>query len=335
MEYLKKMLFKKEIAIDDLTYISKLIENNISLNQALQLIKNSRNAKIFNTIIKSLDKGQMIEEVIIDYLPRKIKDYMLPLLKTMSFQESLSLSLQFYEKHTSSQNKIISEIAYPCILLFVTISVLYLFDLYGMDTIFGLISSFETDLDLYQSIRMVFRIIITFIYYGLLIGILLLIIYMQPKRIVLLYLFLSKYFPNSLINTYYSEEFISLLLICTNSGYKTKQSLMILKSMKTKPIISFLAFHMDESLLEGESLKEASKKKYYDLSLSKFIKIANYTNEFSKMLENYLMLAREKISKTMKKYTLTIQITTYSFIGVIVIFIYQILFVPMQALSNY
>lgn len=335
MESLKKTFFKNEISLDDLSYISKLIDTNISIHQALELIKNKRNSKIINKIVSSLDKGKMIEESIVEYLPKQIKDYMLPLLKTLPFSESLSLSLEFNEKHSNSQTKILSEIAYPCILLFVTVTVLYLFDLYGMDTIFGLIKSFNTNLELYQSMRVVFRIIISVFYYGLLFGTLLLIIYIQPKRISVLYVFLSKYFPNSLINTYYSEEFISLLLICVNKGYKTRKALSILKSMKSKPIVSFLAFHMDESLLEGESLKDAAKKNYYDLSLSKFIKIANYTNEFSKMLNSYVMLARERITRTIKRYTLTIQLATYSFIGVIVIFIYQILFVPMQALSNY
>ena len=277
----------------------------------------------------------MIEEIIGTYLPSQIKDYMLPLLKTLPFSKALSLSLEFYEKHKQNQNKILGQIAYPCILLFVTMSVLYLFDLYGMDTIFNLISSFNANIELYTSLRIVFRIMITIMYYSMLIVTLLLIIYMQPKRITILYVFLSKYFPNSLINTYYSEEFVSLLLICVNNGYKTKQALEILKSMKSKPIVSFLAFHMDESLLEGETLKQAAKKNYYDLSLSRFIKIANYTNEFSKMLESFTLLAREKITKMMKKYTLTIQISTYAFIGAIIMFIYLILFIPMQAISAY
>lgn len=335
MEFLNKIFSKNEISIEDLSYISKLIDTNISFRQTLDLIKNKKNKIIFEKIISALDQGKMIEEVIVDYLPKQIKNYMAPLLKSISFQEALSLSLEFNEKHSKSENKILGEIAYPCVLLFVTITVLYLFDLYGMDTIFGLISSFNTNLDFYKDMRLVFRIIINIFYYGLLLGTLLLVFYTQPKRISLLYVFLSKHFPNSLINTYYSEEFVSLLLICVNRGYKTKTALSVLKSMKSKPIVSFLAFHMDESLLEGESLKEAAHSNYYDLSLSKFIKIANYTNEFSKMLESYIMLAQERITRSMKKYTLTIQLATYTFIGVIVVFIYQILFVPMQALSTY
>ena len=327
MAFLKKIFYKQELSIEDLSYISKLVDTNISLYQTLELLKNKKNEKIFIAINKALKEGKMIEEIIGTYLPSQIKDYMLPLLKTLPFSKALSLSLEFYEKHKQNQNKILGQIAYPCILLFVTMSVLYLFDLYGMDTIFNLISSFNANIELYTSLRIVFRIMITIMYYSMLIVTLLLILYMQPKRITILYVFLSKYFPNSLINTYYSEEFVSLLLICVNNGYKTKQALEILKSMKSKPIVSFLAFHMDESLLEGETLKQAAKKNYYDLSLSRFIKIANYTNEFSKMLESFTLLAREKITKMMKKYTLTIQISTYAFIGAIIMFIYLILFI--------
>lgn len=335
MAYLKKMLFRQEISMEDLSYISKLLKTNLSLHQALELLKNKNNAKMFNKIMNSLDEGQMIETIIGDYLPSQIKDYMLPLLKTISFSSALSLSLEFNSKHSDGEKKVMGEIAYPCVLLFIAVTVLYLFDLYGMDTIFNLISSFGSDLQLFQSMRILFRIFINIFYYGILIGILILIFFIQPKRISILYVFLSKHFPNSLIHTYYSEEFVSLLIICINNGYKTKEALSILKGMKSKPIISFLAFHMDESLLEGETLKEAAKKNYYDLSMSRFIKIANYTNDFSNMLQSYASLAQEKIKRNMKKYTLTIQLTTYAFIGVIVVFIYQILFVPMQAISAY
>lgn len=335
MESLKKMLFRKELSIEDLSYLSKLLDTNLSINNCLNLLKNKKNEKIFNKIEESLSNGLMIEDIIKDYLPKNIKEYLIPLLKTVSFSNALELSLQFNEKHSDSQNKLISQIAYPCILLFITITVLYLFDLYGIDTIFSLISSFNTNIDLYSGIRIIFRVFINIFYYGVLIGVLVIIYFSQPKRLPLLYLFVSKRFPNSLINTYYSEEFVSLLLTCVNKGYKTRQSLEILKQMKSKPVVSFLAFHLDEDLLEGESMKDATKKLYYDSSLSRFIKIANYTNDFSNVLHSFTLLAREKINRKIKQYTLTIQLATYSFIGIIVVFIYQILFLPMQALGSY
>lgn len=332
---LKQIFSNQELSIDDLSYISKLIDTNLSLRQIFILLENKNNSLKLKAITKALDDGRMIEEVIKDYLPKQIKEYMIPLLKTLSFQDSLKLSLQFYERHQNSQNSLLGKIAYPCILMFISISVLYLFDIYGMDTIFNLIRTFKTDLGLYDGIRTILRIAITIFYYGLLIGVLLLVIITQPKRISLFYMFVCKHFPNSLINIYYCEEFISLLLICVKHGYKTKEALSILMSMKSKPIVSFLAYHIDEALLEGESLKQATRKQYYDSTLSRFIKIANYTNDFANMLESYTLLARTRMQKKLKAYALTIQLATYSFIGIIVIFVYQILFMPMQALSAY
>lgn len=332
---LQETIFNKTLSAEDLSYLSKLLATNLPISHCINLLVNKSNEKIFNKIAKDLENGVMIEQAVKDYLPRQIKEYMLPLLKTISFSEALSLSLQFNEKHSDSQNKLISKIAYPCILLFITVTVLYLFDLYGIDTVFSLISSFKIDLGIFEGMRVIFRIVINVFYYAVLIGILVFVYLRQPKRISLLYLYISDHFPNSLICIYHSEEFISLLLTCVNKGYKTKQSLKILKQMTSKPIVSFLAFHLDESLMEGETMLDATKKKYYDSAISRFIKIANYTNDFSNLLNNYTILAREKIDRKIKKYTLTIQLATYSFIGIIVIFIYQILFMPMQALSAY
>lgn len=331
---LKKILFKKEVSVDELSYMLKLLNANLSLHQALELLKNKDNEEIYNKITNKLNEGLQIEKIIVDYLPKSIKEYMISLLKTMTFVSALELSLDFYYQHKNNETKLISQIAYPCILLFITISALYLFDLYGMDMIINLVKTFNNDINSFSIIRTIFRIIIKIIYYGTLIITLVLVYYLQPNRIVYLYMFINSKFPNSLVSIYYSNEFISLLSICINKGYKTKQSLQLLKSMRSKPIISFMAFHLDEALLDGMSLNQAIEKDYYDLSISRFIKIANYTNDFSSMLDSYVLLSKSKIEKAMKRLTTAIQVITYSFIGAIVIFVYQILFIPMQALTT-
>ncbi len=335
MGSLRQKLFRKTLSIDDISYLSKLMESDLSLSECFELIINKRNEDILKSISEKLDEGELIEKIIIDYLPRNITAYVSSLLHTLSLEETLALSLRFYERQEEDKRIILSSLAYPILLLFITITSLYLFDLYGIDAIFALIASFEPDIGLFRQVRLMFRIIINLIYYLTLIIFLLVVIYSVPKRIVLLYLFVAKHFPNSLLSIYYSQEFMSLLLICTEKGYKTKEAMGVLKAMKNKPIVSFLAFHMDESLLEGETLKEAANKNYYDSSLSRFIKIANYSNDFSLIISSYVKLAKEKIASRMKTYTFTIQLFTYLFIGAIIIFIYQILFMPMQAISLY
>ena len=335
MGFSLKTLSRKTLTVEDVSYLSKLLDTNMSINECFTLLENRQNKEIFEDIRKKLDEGEMIENAIRDYLPKQLKTYVISLLSTLSFSMSLSLSLKFEQKAQEGKRELVNSLAYPLILLFITMTSLYLFDLYGIDSIFTLISSFEAETGLFDSVRIAFRIMINIFYYLVLIIFILSLFFFKPSNLIMLYIFVSRYLPNSLLNIHYSQEFMALFLICSEAGYKTRQALEILKAMKSKPVISFLAFHLDESLMEGESLKDATRKNYYDSSLSRFIKIANYTNDFSEVISSYVELSREKIRRRMKRYTNTLQMTTYVFIGVIIIFIYQILFMPMQAISMY
>ncbi len=335
MGSLRKIFTEKTLSIEDLSYLSKLLETDLSLNECFILLKNSRNEKIFSEIRKKLDEGSLIEKVIQDYLPKQIRPYVVSLLNSLSFSSSLSISLRFCRNNEEGKRRLMNSLAYPLILLFISITSLYLFDLYGIDSIFALIGTFHADLGIYKDMRLLFRIFVKAFYYGVLILFAMLVAFSRPGRIAFLYIFLSRHFPNSFLSIFYSEEFMSLLLICMEHGYSTRESLSILKAMKSKPIVSLLAFRMDESLMEGRTLKEAATDRFYDSSLARFIKIANHTNDFSSVIESYIFLAKEKIAVRMRAYSLTIQILTYLFIGAVVIFIYQILFMPMQAISSF
>ena len=335
MAFSLKMLSRKTLSVEDVSYLSKLLNTNMSVGECFTLLENRANKEIFADIRNKLDQGEMIESVIKDHLPKQLKTYVISLLNTLSLSASLSLALKFEQKAQDGQRELINSLAYPLILLFITMTSLYLFDLYGIDSIFTLISTFDADLKLFDSLRLVFRIVINVFYYLVLILFILSLFFFKPANVIILYIFVSKYLPNSLLNIHYSQEFMALFLICCKAGYKTRQSLEILKAMTSKPVISFLAFHLDESLMEGESLKEATRKNYYDSSLSRFIKIANYTNEFSEVIGSYVELSRERIRRRIKRYTSALQMMTYIFIGLIIIFIYQILFMPMQAISMY
>ena len=335
MVFSLKMLSRKTLSVEDVSYLSKLLNTNMSVGECFTLLENRANKEIFADIRNKLDQGEMIESVIKDHLPKQLKTYVISLLNTLSLSASLSLALKFDQKAQEGQRELINSLAYPLILLFITMTSLYLFDLYGIDSIFTLISTFDADLKLFDSLRLVFRIVINVFYYLVLILFVLSLFFFKPANVIILYICVSKYLPNSLLNIHYSQEFMALFLICSKAGYKTRQSLEILKAMTSKPVISFLAFHLDESLMEGESLKEATRKNYYDSSLSRFIKIANYTNEFSEVIGSYVELSRERIRRRIKRYTSALQMMTYIFIGLIIIFIYQILFMPMQAISMY
>lgn len=336
MEYLKKIIkyFKKEtIKLEDLVYLNELLKTNLPIKTCLNLLKNRSNKDLFDSLINMLDKGYLIEEVIKDYLPKDISSYMLNLLKRLSFNESLELSLSFHKKSNDNLKGIEKSLTYPLVLLFISLTALYLFDYYALDSVLDLMRSFNADINTFSSFRVFIKILIYVFYFVFIIVSILVLYFFNNKRISLFYILISKYLPNSLLQTYFTEDFVSLFIICLRLGYKTKDAIEILISLNNKPIVSLLAFHLDEKLLEGKSLKEASDQSYFDSLLEKFINIASYSNDFTGIMNNYVELANEKIQNKIKLFTTILQTFSYVVIGIVIIFIYQVLFLPMQAIT--
>ena len=335
MESLKKWLNKHTFTYEELVYLNNLLSTNMPVSQCLDLIENDRNSKMIASIKNKLEKDYLIEECFPEFLPRNVRDYFVSLIKNLSFNDALDLSLSFTSKAEENEKLINGSLAYPLGLLFLCLTGLYLFDLYGIDTIIDLLKSFKTDVSLFSSYRVIMRLIIYVTYFGMLIMSVLILFLTRPKRISILYLLLSKIMPDSLLHSYYTQEFVSLLVICHKKGFMTKESLNILGSMKSRPVISFMAFHLDNELLDGKQYNEAVNNHFFDSSLSKYLKIAIFSNDFDTVLQNYVDISSKKLKQRMKTYTTAIQLLTYGFIGIIIVFIYQVLFLPMQALVTY
>ena len=324
-----------KLKYEDLIFLNELLKTGLSFKNSLELLKNKANESVIDEIIKKMDIGISVEEVMDTFVPKNVGTYLVPLSKKMSFSNSLNLSLSFIEKEKEYIKSLLGSFLYPFILLFLSLSALYIFDAYGLDTILSMLKSFSEDFGNVGVFRIILRIII-YVFYILLMTVLIMALYFfRNRNITLFYVLVCKYLPNSIVQKYFCVEFVSLLNICLNNGYKSKESIDILKSLHNKPIVSFLAYHLDERLLEGETLKQASKQAYYDYSLSKFINIAVNSNDFSKILNDYVNLSTKQIKTKMKRAATIIQLVTYCMIGVVIVFVYQILFLPMNALANF
>lgn len=330
---LSKLKINKVIKYQELKYLNELLKSDLPIKTCLNLISDNTNSKIIDSLISMLDKGMMIENIIKDYLPKEIYVYMIHLLETLTFSKSLDLSLSYYEKSIENSKYLYKAIAYPILLLFISMSGLYLFNNYGFSLIINMLKSFEIDLTFIRIMRLVMICLTNIFYISFLILLILFLYFKSPKRITLAYIFMCKYIPIEFIKTYFSEDFMSLYILTSSLGYKTKETLTILKSLRNKPIVALISYHTDEMLMKGNSFKVSASNPYLDNTLSKFINIASYSKNSLAILNNYVEFASMKIRNKMHLYSLIVQFISYAFIGFIVVFIYQILFLPMQALN--
>lgn len=321
--------------IQELTYLNELLSSDLPLKTCLTLIEEKRNKKIIASIIKKLSEGKLIEEVILQYLQADIKVYLGGLINKLSFKQSLYLALEFYKRKRNNFKTLQKNLSYPLILLFGCLSALFLFDKYGLNTIVSLLKGLNVELGVFKFFRYLLRIIVYVVYFGFILLAIAYLYFKNPKRVGVFYIFISKYSLAKYLKMYYCCEFMEFYNICKRAGYNSKDTLEILRSLKDNPVISLLSYHLSMKLLEGESLHNASCQDYFDPLLSRFLLLGSYAKNFSEIVDNYISLTRNKIENMIKFSTSFVQLSSYLMIGFAVIFIYQVMFLPMQAIVKF
>lgn len=337
MELLQKLnnIFKPRYSINDIKFLSKLIDTKMPIKVCLDIISSSKTRSISEDIIKKLDDGHLFEDVICDYVPRDISKYFEKLIKLLGFNKTIEISLNIIESRKKNIDSVIGKALYPIILMFVSIVALILFDNFGLDSIIQMMSSFIDDLSMISIFRIVFSIV-TKLLLILVIAIFgIAVTWGIFNKQVYIYECINKIFKDNIINVYFTNEFINLYTILVSNGYKTKECLDIIKTLDNMPICAYIANKVSLSLRDGNDLVNSVDIEELDSSLSKFFKIASCSKDFLSILINYLEYSSNKVNIFIKRVTAFIQGSSYVVIGLIIIFVYQLLFMPMQAITGF
>ena len=226
----------------------------------------------------------MIEESVFEYMPLSISIYIKDLIRSLSLKEALNLAMEFERRRNSRLKKLQKELVYPVILLFISMTGLFLFDRYGLNSIVSLLKQFNTGTGSFGLFRNMLRFMVYVLYFGFIVLSLLFLYFKKPKRIVMLYVMLCRFKTFNTVKSYYSAELISMMLICRKAGFHTRETLDILRSLSSCPVTAFLSFHLNRRLEEGDSFKEASDQIYFDDSLKRFIGVAAYSLNYDALM---------------------------------------------------
>ena len=313
--------------------IIDLLKAGLSLSQSLNLLE-SYDDKFVGNIIKRMQKGENAKEVFGDFLPRNIRSYYEALISYLSFGDALELAINTFKKERSLKEQLIKDLAYPLGMLGFSLLGIYFFNIAAFEPLIMSVSQFQSDLSALYIFKNALDIFINIVFGFIALFLLMGLYYKRPSHKVRAYILLVKHLKDSIIKDYLSSRFVMYLSECHKSGLKTKDSISILKSLKSEPLISFIAFHVEEAFLKGKSYDEALSNPFLDKKLAKVINIALLSGKFDVMIENYLKAFRTRFKKCCKKYAKILQIISYVIIGIIIVFVYQILFIPMSAIGG-
>lgn len=335
-----KILLKKNFVsktyIDKLDFegILKLLENGFTLTQACKLLENDKNKIVFKNIDNRLMHGEKLADVFSDYCPLEYKEYFTSYIKFLPFYNSLSLSYLIYNESLKQKKFYIKKLLYPILIFIFTIIGIYLFVLICLPVLITLMQEFNSELEYIIYLEKISYIILNITFIIILFLLLVILFFFQKRNQVKGYKIFCKFKLSRVLKIIISNDFARFYEQCTLIGCSTQESIEILKTLSNKPLISFLANQLDMSLLKGNTIENAFKNKYLDKGLYRFLNISMYSRNNGKILEGYIKLNEIKLNNIFKLFSYFVQIFTYIIISIILIFVYQILMMPLSIISN-
>lgn len=319
----------------DLEGFMNLMDSGFTFQQCLMLLETKENQEVIKHIQTKLLNGQKLNEFFYQYIPKKYGEILQGFIGYTTLEKSLHLTIHLLNSYEKRLNKIKQKLLYPFLLVLFTSFGLCFFDLICIPELKDLVSSFDTNLNQFNSVQFFIHLFILFLLFSIA-ALFILVIYIQKEEhLKNLYLFLDAQFPQSLFVKFYSQEFMRYFIECTRNGLSTRNTIQIMKSIPKKPIIYMLSCEIEQALLEGTAFINAIKDTHLDQDLMRFMQIAIYSKEKENILEKYLSYSDIYIEKRISKITTLLQSCAYIIIGFFMIVVYQILMVPLSLFATF
>ena len=310
------------------------MENGFSFTDTLQILKTKRNERRITHVLEKLEQGQTFKEAFSLLLPHCYRRYFNNFIRYLPVLESMRISVELASHEEKMKQKMMKDMVYPVVMLFVMFIGMYLFNGFVFPQIMTLMTSFEINVSSYYFLRSLIQLLSWLVTILFVVGMLLWVVFQEPNRKCWLYRVLVKYVPDSLMVQKASAEFARYFLECVRVRISTIQTMKILLDIKEKPLVRLIAKELNDSLSKGESFEETLHTPFVEHALQQFFQIALHGSNCEKMLEGYLVMNQQRHIKQVRIFTRSVQLSCYGTIGLILLVIYQILMLPMQMLQN-
>lgn len=322
------------ISFEECQMLQLLLERGMSFKECLDVFESSREGALFAELKNNLSQGESVQESMEQILDKKIVHTFRFFTQFLSIEKSLKCSLSLISLETSVKNEMIKKCIYPVLMLILAIGLSLVFNYVLFPVMMDLLESFNTETEYLVWIGSLLKMsAIILILFGFLFAAAA-VFCLQKSRIASVYQFICDHFKSPFLRKVFSYYFTRYFLELLSVGCSTQQSIQMMKNAKDQPIISLYSYRINELLLMGKSIKDAFSLNGFDPALAQFAAIGMMSSKMEEMLKNYCVSVKKECEKKIKKITLAIQCMTYGMIGIILIFIYQLLLSPMNIITQ-
>ncbi|HCK88595.1 MAG TPA: hypothetical protein DHW39_07275 [Erysipelotrichaceae bacterium] len=327
---------RRKILLDEQTCsgIAVLMENGMTLQDAMNVIEDRRNADAFTLVRERLAKGEQLASFFPSLLPRGLGNVMDGFLQVLPFHQALSLSMTVMANEKQIRQKIIRQMLYPILMMCGTLAGICLFSSFVLPRMISLLASFHVTEGGLDGVRFLIQTVSAVLFVLFLAGSLLAVFCTRPKRIRKTYLFLAAHYRGILMIRHASEDFSRYYLECVRRNISTINTLHLLQNLEGKPLVGLIAEEMDRMLSHGSDFETAVSAIDVDPSLSRFLRTAFHASQCEKMLEGYLQMSSLRTETLIRRFSSAVQLLSYAVIGVMIVFVYLVMLMPMKMMRN-
>ncbi len=302
--------------------------------EAMEILENKNNRVVFHAIQERLEQGEEVNAFFCSYLSLKYRTYVKEFLPFLSFLEAILLAIEIVKQEEKNRSKMQKGLLYPCGLFLTMCFGMYGFNHTVLPNMLSLLDMFQvSDLQTVWIAKMIekgsFLLMLVVIFAGLAA-----VLFLRPKRICQTYRRISSLFPNGLFVQYASLQFSRFFLECSKKNIPTRESLILMMQIKERPLIGMLADSLQMLFTQGETMSHAVAVVPIEKSLVTCMKLAVYASDTPRMLQSYLEMSSQRSEKQIAFFTKGIQMLTYGMVGIVVVFVYRILMLPLSMLQQ-
>lgn len=332
-----KSLIQKRAAIllneEDFQSLYTLMNSGFSFAQCLSVIERTSNAQALRQLKNHLELGELADQFFTSYVPKRYRIYMSVFMKFIPLTESMSLSIELVHQEEAFLKQLKRGIIYPLFLMIGVDAGIAVFNATVLPSMLNLMDAFRVqDTALYLG-QYLLGIICRLVVLSFMALILLIYFFTRKKRIASAYLFIAQRFPSGIFVQFASRQFACFFEQCIKKNISTRTSIAILKELDTQPIVSLLAAQLDKEFVQGTAFEKAIASVNVEDTLARFFHIALYSSDAEEMLEGYLKMCTARFQHQITIFTRIVQSCCYVCIGIVILFVYRILMLPMNILQ--
>ena len=306
---------------------ASLLENGYSIEDSMHIMN------VYDVNIKMyLDKGIHINTLLLQGQKGKFYNHLSFFIQFMSLPKAIYSAYEIELFEMDTKKKLSQKCIYPLFILCVSMVSIFLFSTYLIPQ---LISNFEVnEYQIYIYLVSLCANICKFIIYvSLCILILYVLIYINNK--FHLYMYKTILYKFNIFKVYISYFLSGYLQELNKHGLSSIQTFTYLNNMQQHSFIKYLVHDINEQLFAGERLNEiVLNSKVLDDDFKMFFSIGYQNSDLNKSLIAYKTCAEMKWQKKISLISLSIQILSYSMVGILLVCVYQIMLIPLNILEQ-